>query len=124
MSKIQLKAHFGLKADDGEGLLRALGVDFRSVYAPYVGQRLHEDIPERGVKVDNWGVHQLWVEHGSGGYWDYCDFPLTEANEETIANSICGPLPASAGQKRFSSIRWTTKAMRSISLTRPILTRP
>ena len=82
----RLKAHFGLKAEDVEGLRQALGVDFRGVGAPYVGPRLHEDLPERGVKVDNWGVHRRWVEHRSGGYWDYCDFPLREADEETIAN--------------------------------------
>ena len=87
----RLKAHLGLKPDDGEGLLQALGVDFRSARARYIGPRLHEDIPERGVKVDNWGIHRRWVEHGSGGYWDYCDFPLTEADEETILN---WPMPS------------------------------
>ncbi len=87
----RLKAHFGLESNDGEGLLRTLGVDFRSVGARYVGPKLHEDIPERGVKVDNWGIHRRWVEHGTGGYWDYCDFPLREADEETIAN---WPMPS------------------------------
>ena len=32
----RLKGHFGLAPDDGEGLLDALGVDFRGVGAPYV----------------------------------------------------------------------------------------
>ncbi len=50
----RLKAHFGLQPDDDEGLLRALGVDFRDVGAPYRGPKLHEDIPERGIKVDGW----------------------------------------------------------------------
>jgi uroporphyrinogen decarboxylase len=81
----RLKAHFGLKADDGEGLRRALGVDFRGIGAPYVGPRLHKDIDERQVKVDDWGIHRRWIEHESGGYWDYCDFPLREADEETVA---------------------------------------
>ena len=82
----RLKAHFGLKPDDAEGLRRALGVDFRGAGAAYVGPRLHEDLPDQGVKVDNWGIHRRWIEHESGGYWDYCDFPLREADEETIAN--------------------------------------
>jgi uroporphyrinogen decarboxylase len=30
------------------------------------------------------------VEHQSGGYWDYCDFPLEHADEEAVAN---WPLP-------------------------------
>jgi uroporphyrinogen decarboxylase len=87
----RLKDHFGLQPDDSEGLLQALGVDFRGVGAPYKGPRLHEDIPERGVTVDNWGIHRRWVEHETGGYWDYCDFPLREADEETIAN---WPMPS------------------------------
>ena len=67
----RLKQHFGLAPDDGEGLRRALNVDFRGVGAPYRGPKLHDDIPERGVKVDNWGIHRRWIEHGSGGYWDF-----------------------------------------------------
>ncbi len=81
----RLKQHFGLGKDDGEGLLRALGVDFRHVGASYTGSKLHPDLPEQGVRVDNWGVHKRWIEHETGGYWDYCDFPLREADEETVA---------------------------------------
>ena len=44
----RLKAHFGLSAGDREGLLDALGVDFRGVGAPFRGPKRHEDIPERG----------------------------------------------------------------------------
>ncbi len=87
----RLKEHFGLRADDSEGLSRALGVDFRSVSAPYRGPKLHEDIPERGVKVSDWGIHTRWVEHETGGYWDFCDFPLLNANEEIVAN---WPMPS------------------------------
>jgi uroporphyrinogen decarboxylase len=81
----RVKAHFGLKPDDDEGLRQALGVDFRGVGAPYTGPRLHQDIPERGVKVDDWGIHRRYVEHGTGGYWDFCDFPLQEADADTVA---------------------------------------
>lgn len=87
----RLKTHFGLAADDAEGLRRALGVDFRGVGARYVGPKLHADIPERGVKVDNWGIHRRWIEHASGGYWDYCDWPLRDADEEAVAN---WPMPS------------------------------
>jgi len=87
----RLKAHFGLRADDAEGLRRALGVDFRGVRAAYTGPKLHADIPQRGVKVDNWGMHRRWVAHESGGYWDYCDWPLRDADEETVAR---WPMPS------------------------------
>jgi len=79
----RLKDHFGLAADDYEGLRQALGVDFRAVYPRYVGPKLHEDVP--GRTVDNWGIHRRWIEHESGGYWDYCDFPLEHATEEQVA---------------------------------------
>jgi len=87
----RLKQHFKLRPDDGEGLRRALGVDFRNAWAVYAAARKHADIPERGVRVDNWGIHRRWVEHESGGYWDYCDFPLQNATEEEVAN---WPMPS------------------------------
>lgn len=87
----RLKQHFGLAVDDDEGLRQALGVDFRGVGAPYCGPTLHPDIPERGVKVDMWGIHRRWVEHETGGYWDYCDFPLRDATEEEVAQ---WPMPS------------------------------
>ena len=87
----RLKSHFGLKPDDGEGLMQALGVDFRRVSAPYCGPKLHADIPDRGVTVDDWGIHCRWIEHATGGYWDFCDFPLQDADEATILN---WPMPS------------------------------
>ena len=85
----RLKANFGLKADDLEGLREVLGVDFRGVDAPYQRPKLHEDFADR--RVDNWGIHRRWIAHESGGYWDYCDFPLREADEETVAS---WPMPS------------------------------
>jgi len=79
----RLKSHFGLDPEDGEGLRQRLGVDFRGVGAPYVGPKLHADVGDR--RVDNWGIHRRWVEHDFGGYWDYCDFPLRNADVETVA---------------------------------------
>lgn len=82
---LKLKEYFGLHKDDSEKLMEVLGVDFRWAGATYKGPKLHENIPERNVIVDDWGIHMKWVEHGSGGYWDYCDFPLEHATEEEIA---------------------------------------
>ena len=76
----RLKTHFGLAEDDDEGLLCRLGVDFRSVHPRYTGPRLHPEIPERQVDAD-WGLRKKWIEHESGGYWDYCDYPLMDATE-------------------------------------------
>jgi uroporphyrinogen decarboxylase len=85
----RLKKHHGLEAKDSEGLKKALGVDFRSVGAKYTGPRLHEDKGE--IQVDNWGINRRYVTHGTGGYWDYCGFPLKEATEEQIAD---WPMPS------------------------------
>jgi len=79
----RLMAHYGAKSHDE--LLDALGVDFRTVWYPYKGPVLHQ--PREGKNVDPvWGITTRWIEHSSGGYWDYCDFPLTEADEEAVAN--------------------------------------
>jgi uroporphyrinogen decarboxylase len=80
----RMKAHFGLRPSDSEGLKQALHVDFRGVGPRYIGPKLYQDLPN-GVVVDDWGIHRRWIEHGSGGYWDYCDFPLREATEEQVA---------------------------------------
>ncbi|MFI5356451.1 MAG: uroporphyrinogen decarboxylase family protein [Opitutales bacterium] len=87
----RLKAHFGLAPDAHEELARALHVDFRGVAAPYRGPKLHADLPERGVLADDWGIRRMWIEHASGGYWDFCDFPLCEATEEEVA---AWPMPS------------------------------
>lgn len=80
----RLKAHFGLASNDDEGLLQALGVDFRGVGAPYIGPTIHPPVPDRHVDP-LWGYRTRWIEHGSGGYWDFCDFPLRDADVETVA---------------------------------------
>jgi len=78
----RLKDHFGLSANDDRGLRDLLKVDFLGVDPRYVGPKLHEDIP--GRSIDKWGIHRMWIEHDSGGYWDYCDFPLESATLEEI----------------------------------------
>ncbi|MFA4943900.1 MAG: uroporphyrinogen decarboxylase family protein [Lentisphaeria bacterium] len=107
----RLMEHYGVK-DDWNAFLNLLGVDFREVNVPYTGARLHADIPGRGVKVDDWGIHTQWVEHGSGGYWDYCDFPLRDADEETVAN---WPMP-SADDYDYSRIAADCQARREYAV--------
>jgi uroporphyrinogen decarboxylase len=82
----RLKEYFGLAANDGEGLCQILGVDSRGIWEVprYTGPRLHPEMPNRNVN-SLWGIRTAWVEHESGGYWDYVDFPLATADEETVA---------------------------------------
>lgn len=81
---LRLKEHFGLDQYDDEGLRQKLGVDFRCLSGlPYTGPRLHPDLP--GRHTSEWGIRTRWVEHDTGGYWDYCDFLLQEATLESVA---------------------------------------
>ena len=80
---LKLKRHFGLDATDDEGLRRALNVDFRKIDAGYIGPPIHKEIP--GRKVDPiYGFVTRYVEHETGGYWEYCDFPLLDAALEQV----------------------------------------
>jgi uroporphyrinogen decarboxylase len=78
----RLKTHFGLTATDDEGLLLRLGTDFRGIWPAYRGPRLHPEIPDRHVDPV-WGTRTRWIAHQSGGYWDYCDYPLMDAPPDT-----------------------------------------
>ena len=79
----RLKAHFGLSQDDNLGLYRALGVDFYHLFPLYTGPAIHPGM--EGRNVDEWGVRTRWIEHGSGGYWDFCDFPLKDVEGDELA---------------------------------------
>ena len=70
----------GVRADDMEARYRALGVDYRGIGAPYIGPELYKAPPNRRVDPLE-GCVMRWVEHGSGGYWDFCDFPLKDADD-------------------------------------------
>lgn len=86
----RFKELLGLKAEDSDGLRKAIGVDFAGVGAAYTGPRLHGEIPGMNVNPA-YGIRTRWIEHGSGGYWDFCDFPLKDADYEAIEKY---PLPA------------------------------
>jgi uroporphyrinogen decarboxylase len=74
-----------LGAGTGEELNLALGVDYHGVGAVYTGKPLYEEIPNRRRNLLE-GCVMRWVEHGSGGYWDFCDFPLKDAAAEAFAS--------------------------------------
>ena len=80
----RLLRHFGLGAEDKDKLLECLRVDIRNLSVPYIGPRLHPEVP--GLQVGAMqGERTRWVEHSSGGYWDFCEFPLQYADEEQVA---------------------------------------
>ena len=83
---LRLKQYFGLPDSDNEGLLEKLGVDFRAVGAEYTGKPLHTTNAEKRKVHPEFGWVLRYIEHNSGGYWDYCDFPLINATEEEVEN--------------------------------------
>lgn len=74
-----------LGASDNEELLQALGVDYRDIGAPYIGPQLF-DVPEGRCVNQLEGCIMRKVEHESGYYWDFCDFPLQDAEDEDFEN--------------------------------------
>jgi uroporphyrinogen decarboxylase len=75
----------GIPDGDNEKVKQALGVDYRGVGAPYAGPSLFKPLPDRRVDAVD-GCYMRWMEHQTGGYWDFCDFPLANADAETIEN--------------------------------------
>ncbi len=80
----RVAAELGIPDGNFELVMRALGVDYRGIGAPYVGPQLHEVPPNRMVNQLE-GAVMRWVTHETGGYWDFCDFPLMDADEEAFA---------------------------------------
>lgn len=74
-----------LGVSNHEDLLQALGVDERPIMPSYIGPPLFQQIENRIVDPLE-GYVMRRVEHASGFYCDYCDFPLAEVSEETIAS--------------------------------------
>ena len=101
---IEKKLMQRLKVSNYEDLLKALNVDFRSLEIPYTGKLIYKELPGRNVsKV--YGHYSKWIENESGGYWDFCDFPLKDADSETIANF---PVP-SADDFDYSNVYESAK---------------
>ena len=68
-----------------EELLVCLGVDYRSVGAPYMGPQLF-NVPENRRVDQLEGAVMRWAQHETGGYWDFCDFPLQDASDEDFVS--------------------------------------
>lgn len=73
----------GIPDGDCEKVYEALGVDYRPIAPPYTGPALFQAPPDRRVDPME-GCLMRWVEHDTGGYWDFCDFPLEGADDEAF----------------------------------------
>lgn len=107
----RLKEHFSLAPHADEALLQALQVDFRELQLPYTGKSLHKPRPDRRVDPQ-WGIVCRWVEHESGGYWDYCDFPLQELNMDQVES---WPMP-SADDYDYLALKEQASAWKGLAL--------
>ena len=84
----KLKRHFGVNSD--AALRKCLHADFYGIEPRYTGKRLHAEKP--GVRVSpDYGIVTRWVDNEYGGYEDYCEFPLEEADEEAV---MAWPMPS------------------------------
>ena len=83
-SEIHSRLKNALGAAGDEEVYQALGVDYRNVSAPYVGPELFPPVKDRRIDPLE-GSHMRWIEHETGGYWDFCDFPLAGASEKAFA---------------------------------------
>ena len=67
-------------------LRHTLGVDYIGLKPEYIGEDLFEEVDGRIVNQEQ-GYRLRWVPNTSGGgYMDYCDFPLKDAEDEAIMN--------------------------------------
>lgn len=79
----RMALHFDVPPDSDDALFEKLGIDFRGIWLPYCGRRLHAEVPAREVDPA-WGRRKRWIENESGGYSDFCDFPLLDASPEAF----------------------------------------
>jgi uroporphyrinogen decarboxylase len=76
----RLAKALGIPDGDHEAVCQVLGVDYRGIGAPYIGPQLHLVPPDRRVDQLE-GCVMRWIEHEGGGFWDFCDFPLADADD-------------------------------------------
>ena len=74
---------------DNWALLKALGVDYMGFPIDYIGPEVYPQIPGRR-RDPEFGAVMRYIENEFGYYWDFCDFPLMDADDEQIA---AYPLP-------------------------------
>jgi len=69
-------------------LLKCLGVDYAGIHPKYNGPSLFPELPDRR-RDGQTGAVMRYIPNEYGGYWDFCDFPLKDAEPEAIASFPC-----------------------------------
>ena len=75
----------GISVSDNLGLKKALGVDCTGAGPAYTGPSLYPPIPDRRRDPES-GIVTRYIKNAFGAYWDYCDFPLKDVDDEVIFN--------------------------------------
>ena len=88
-SHARLCGALGIAPEDSVTLLKALGVDYMGFSVDYIGPEIYPAIPDRR-RDPEFGAVMRYIENEFGFYWDFCDFPLKDADDEQIA---AYPLP-------------------------------
>ncbi len=82
----KFREYLGVEKESRETFYEAIGMDYRPIGAPYIGPALFPPAPEGKHRDPLEGFITRWVEHETGGYWDFCDFPLKDADDEAFDN--------------------------------------
>ncbi len=82
---MRLAQALGIPDGNYEQVYQALGVDYRPIAPRYIGPELYH-APENRMVDQLEGCIMRWVKHETGGYWDFCDFPLKDADDEAFYN--------------------------------------
>jgi uroporphyrinogen decarboxylase len=85
VAEINLCSALGIPHGDILLLRKTLGVDYAGVMVEYTGPELYTPIPDRKRDAES-GFVTRYIENQYGAYWDICDFPLQDANDEDIIN--------------------------------------
>ena len=101
-----LQKHFGVA--DKDGVWDSLNVDTRLVGADHTYHHIKEE-NEHGVRYDFWGIGEIKQEYSGGFYWEYHDFPLSDA--ETIDD---GYRRAGATDTGIQSARGSSHKVRAL----------
>lgn len=82
----KLLKYFGLKNNQIDLLHKILGVDFTCNYPRYAGKQYHKQVSNDKKRVNSFGMIETYIENTTGGYWEVIDFPLQDADYETVLN--------------------------------------
>jgi len=74
----------GVTDGDYVAVCDALGTDTRSVNVDYRGPVIYPELAGRTLDPV-YGFYTRWVPNVHGGYMDFCDYPLKDADDDQIA---------------------------------------